>query len=316
MSMTDGGNDGGGGGLGTASSICTISPEDTTAVLGNLISRIEKLEFNLSQILGANLHANQLSDLSSQVGWVYNVEYMGVPGWIQTEYGTLIPPAGFTMSTSGIQLFNSCTGEFEDYQAVVMDSDGVLRWGASTAGNLCGSKVEEWDAAAANVSPDYYIYRQGIAMATSNPYEAGRNTTRHSDTGLATDEGFTLNVLLSNAGLYEVSVGGMWSISRSGSQTGITTNASINARAYVGSSNNYGYASQSEVDAFTYIGGVGDPNLTVETAESSATLTHIFDVPAGALIECEASFTPVGSYSVNQRTGIYVTIVRIGTGAN
>jgi hypothetical protein len=149
MSMTDGSNDGGGGGLGTAGSICTISPEDTTAVLGNLISRIEKLEFNLSQILGANLHAEQLSDLSSQVGWVYGVEYMGVPGWIQTEYGTLIPPAGFTLSSSGFQMFNSCTGEYEDYQGVQMDSDGVLQFGFTSKGNVCGSKAEYWDAGGA-----------------------------------------------------------------------------------------------------------------------------------------------------------------------
>src|SRR5678816_1162305 len=97
-----------GGGLGTASSVCTISPADNEAIINNLIARIEKLEFDLSQVLGANLHSNTLGDLSSQVGWVYGVEYMGVPGWIQTEYGTLIPPPGFTLSGSGMQLYNSC----------------------------------------------------------------------------------------------------------------------------------------------------------------------------------------------------------------
>jgi hypothetical protein len=155
MALTPG--DGGGGSTlgGTAGSICTISPSDTTAVLGNLVKRIEELEFALSQVLGANLHSNTLGDISSQVGWVYGVEYMGIPGWTQTEYGTLIPPAGFTMSGSGIQLYNSCTGEFEDYQAVVMDENGVLQWGASAAGNLCGAKVEEWNDAAAGVAQDY-----------------------------------------------------------------------------------------------------------------------------------------------------------------
>jgi hypothetical protein len=149
----------GGGGVtmgGTASSICAISPSDTASTIGNLLERIEALELALSQVLGANLHADTLGDISSQVGWVYGVEYMGIPGWIQTEYGTLIPPAGFTLSGSGIQMWNACTGEFEDYQAVVMDENGVLQWGASAAGNLCGAKVEEWNDAAANaVNQDY-----------------------------------------------------------------------------------------------------------------------------------------------------------------
>ena len=164
-----------GGGLGTASSVCTISPADNEAIINNLIARIEKLEFDLSQVLGANLHSNTLGDLSSQVGWVYGVEYMGVPGWIQTEYGTLIPPPGFTLSGSGMQLYNSCTGEFEDYQAVVMDSDGVLRWGATAAGNLCGTKVEEWDNAASTIGNTHfaslepsYTASNGITVVSNN----------------------------------------------------------------------------------------------------------------------------------------------------
>lgn len=194
----------GGGGLtmgGTASSMCAISPSDLVGTIGNLISRIEDLEFALSQVLGANLHANTLGDISSQVGWVYNVEYMGIPGWIQTEYGTLIPPAGFTLSGSGIQMWNACTGEFEDYQAVVMDSDGVLQWGASAAGNLCGAKVEEWNGAALGGTLDYYIAApaghgsgsRGITLTSSTVTTSGGHIKSAS---------YTLTV--SRAGVYSI----------------------------------------------------------------------------------------------------------------
>lgn len=182
MSLTQ--NDGGGAFVpsGTAGSMCAISPSDQVGIIDNLLTRIEKLEFALSQVLGANLHANTLGDLSSQVGWVYGVEYMGIPGWIQTEYGTLIPPAGFTLSGSGIQLFNSCTGEFEDYQAVVMDENGVLQFGATRAGNLCGEKVQQWNEASVgsladyaiskyryNTSPTRYNSSRGITISTQVP---------------------------------------------------------------------------------------------------------------------------------------------------
>jgi hypothetical protein len=193
----------GGGGVtmgGTASSICAISPSDTASTIGNLLERIEALELALSQVLGANLHANTLGDISSQVGWVYGVEYMGIPGWIQTEYGTLIPPAGFTLSGSGIQLFNSCTGEFEDYQAVVMDENGVLQWGASAAGNLCGAKVEEWNDAAANAVNQDYAHVSWLA-GTGDLYNGTRGVTSSpSIAGIDIEITFTV----STAGVYWV----------------------------------------------------------------------------------------------------------------
>lgn len=162
MSMTPG--DGGGSTIpGTAGSICTISPKDTETVLNNLISRIEKLEFNLSQILGANLHTEQLSNLSSQVGWVYNVEYMGVPGWIQTEYGTLIPPAGFTLLGNGFTLSDGNT-----YNAVLMDSDGVLQYGFTDDGQITGSMAGSTNnfAVLSSTLDPVYSYQSGNLTET------------------------------------------------------------------------------------------------------------------------------------------------------
>lgn len=132
--------DSGGGGViqpgGTAGTMCAISPSDNISTLGNLLSRIEKLELALSQVLGANLHASTLGDISSQVGWVYGVDYMGVPGWIRTEANTLIPPAGFTFLGAGLTLSDGNT-----YNAVYYDENGVLQFGFGTDGTISGSQA-------------------------------------------------------------------------------------------------------------------------------------------------------------------------------
>lgn len=147
--MTPGEQTGGPANAGTAGSICAITPSDSVAVLNNFLKRIEELETAVMQLLTANVTAGELSEISQQVGWVGNVTYMGVPGWTQTEYGTLIPPPGFTLSSNGFELFNTCTGQYEPYQGVLMDENGVLQFGFTKNGNMCGAKVEEWDSAAA-----------------------------------------------------------------------------------------------------------------------------------------------------------------------
>jgi len=87
-----------GTGGGSTTNICTTSPTDLQGQVDNLVSRVEELEKTVSQILGGNISVTQLSDISPSIGWVYDVTYMGTPGWTQTEYGSLIPPLGFTVS--------------------------------------------------------------------------------------------------------------------------------------------------------------------------------------------------------------------------
>ena len=99
MTMTQ---DSGGGG--TAANLCPPSPSDLAGQINNLITRIENLEKAVAELQGQDVTATQLSDLSQQVGWVYDVTYLGVPGWTQTAAGTLIPPAGLALSTLGIVL--------------------------------------------------------------------------------------------------------------------------------------------------------------------------------------------------------------------
>lgn len=186
---------------GAAGSMCEISPGDLVGTIGNLITRIEKLETALSQVLGANLHAQQLSDISSQVGWVYGVDYMGIPGWIMTEAGSLIPPAGFTFLGSGLTLSDGNT-----YNAVLMDSDGVLQYGFGTDGSISGSSAYQsdyaiWSAGSASggtgANPDQF-YLNGITETV--------NTLSTAQTVLPTAQEVTW--IVRKSGLYLLTVGG------------------------------------------------------------------------------------------------------------
>ena len=188
MAITVGDNEGGGGiaPIGTAGSVCAISPSDLVGTVDNLITRIERIEQILMQIASANVWANQLSDLSQQVGWLGGITYMGVPGWTQTEYGTLIPPPGFTLLGNGITLSDGNT-----YSAVVMDENGVLQFGFTPIGAVEGEKPAEWDAAAAAIGPADYANAEynsgdvrwnadsrGITVATGEgPLPASRRAT-------------------------------------------------------------------------------------------------------------------------------------------
>jgi len=123
-----------GGGGGSTLGACATSPFDQQTTIDNILSRMEELERIVSQMLGYDVTAGQLSDISQQVGWVYGITYMGTPGWIQTAAGTLIPPPGWTFSSSG--LLTDSDGNL--YQGVLMDSDGVLQYGYTASGGISG----------------------------------------------------------------------------------------------------------------------------------------------------------------------------------
>ncbi len=134
MSFT---NEGGGGlGGGSTSEICIPSPSDMAQIADNLLHRIKLLEDAVSELMAANIMANQLSDLSQQVGWVDNITYAGVDGWSQTEYGSLVPPPGLSFSSLGFTLSDGNT-----YPMVQMDSDGVLQFGFTQQGTVEGDAV-------------------------------------------------------------------------------------------------------------------------------------------------------------------------------
>jgi len=89
-------------GISGGTPVCNVSPSDIAANVNNLLERVQKLENTVAQILSGNVEATQLSDLSSDLGWIFNITYLGEDGWAQTPAGTLIAPPGATGYLSSI----------------------------------------------------------------------------------------------------------------------------------------------------------------------------------------------------------------------
>ena len=181
----------------TDSGICAISPSDLVGYTGNLINRVEELEQRIAELEAKNVEANQLSDLSQQVGWVDGITYMGVPGWTQTEYGTLIPPAGWTFMGNGLTLSDGNT-----YQGVYFDEDGVLQFGFEAGGTgITGALPTAWNAAAAG-SADYARYSyENLSGSTTNSESRGASITSTDTAGLVGH----IEIAIATSGLYHVS---------------------------------------------------------------------------------------------------------------
>ena len=120
---------GGGGG-----SWCPVSPSDMVGTINNLMSRIEQLEQDMAELKAQNTTAAQLSDFANAAGWIDNVTYLGMPGWTQTPSGTLIPPAGFSLSPI---LDDALARDQLGYSGV---SAGVFSWAQLTI-NASGGAI-------------------------------------------------------------------------------------------------------------------------------------------------------------------------------
>lgn len=141
---------------GTTGSVCSVSPSDIVGQVDNLISRVEELEQRVNELSGQNVEANQLSDISNQVGWVYGVTYMGVEGWTQTQAGTLIPPEGFTVS----QIL----------------ADAQARDQLSTSG---GSGISSYLIAKKAGSSSTFTVVKNVGSAIDNPVDGAVSTQVH-----------------------------------------------------------------------------------------------------------------------------------------
>jgi hypothetical protein len=158
--------------------VCAISPSDLVGYTGNALNRIKELEQRVAELEAGNVTANQLSDLAQQIGWA-SVTYLGQPGWTQTEYGTLIPPAGWSFLGAGMTLSDGNV-----YQGVFYDEDGVLQFGFNkTTGTVTG----------ANVSGYNYLICQAntTVLSSGNPnlsvlYSSGSGIFTQEDIGSGT----------------------------------------------------------------------------------------------------------------------------------
>jgi hypothetical protein len=165
-----------GGPIGTDSGVCSISPSDLVGYVGNLINRVKDLEQKVAELAAGNVEVNQLSDLSQQVGWVGGVTYMGVSGWTQTEYGTLIPPAGVSFSSLGFTLSDGNT-----YPMVVMDEDGVLQYGFTNTGQVSGASVSGRNNLILSFSQNMSSFNEYVTFDTEER-SSGSSMTWAADT--------------------------------------------------------------------------------------------------------------------------------------
>jgi hypothetical protein len=191
-----------------AGGVCWSGGADEAGEIESLKERVAKLEQALQYVLGQDVSAGQLSDISQNAGWIYGIEYMGVEGWTKTSAGTLIPPAGFSLSGSGLfKMYDFCTGEQQDYQGVSVDEDGVIQFGFKPNGQVCGEKVDQWDASG---TPDYYkfhISNTGLAdQNASNGITAGVNSY---SVGAGVYSG-SVELTLSQEGIYLVNHSATW----------------------------------------------------------------------------------------------------------
>jgi hypothetical protein len=189
----------------SAGGLCVIGGADESAQIQSLTERVAKLEQALQYVLGEDISASQLSDISQNAGWVTGITYMGTPGWTRTAAGTLIPPPGFSLSGSGLfSMYDFCTGAQKDYQGVVMDEDGVLQFGFTPLGEMCGEKVEQWNGASA---PDYYKYDylSGIERISE-----GRNVTLGTNSLPGASTTGSLRVTVDNGGLWLAQASGYY----------------------------------------------------------------------------------------------------------
>jgi hypothetical protein len=265
-----------------------LTPTDEKLVIDNLIGRIQNLETAVMQLLTANVKANQLSDLSQQVGWVGGVEYMGVAGWTQTEYGTLIPPQGWTLAGSGI-IPNLGPG----MQLVYTDADGNI----FSADDFTGA-------------PDY-LYYDGLYTINES-----RNITTTFNTFALNVEGTTEGEIVaevSKSGLYLVNVHG--SFHRTSGTAPASTVFSGLSSITVSPTGNAQLTYHTSIQTInSVVGEIIHPGGGTQLA--NADLARVVKVGAGETIRAGVSCIayPDANMPANMKTGeAAVSIVRLGS---
>lgn len=139
MTMTN--DSGGGGGMTTTGGVCWIDPADQQAYNNDILTRLTKIEKVLSLLLGMDISAASLADLSSSAGSLTDVMAVlsnAAGGWITdgTFTGVAISSLGWTLSDGNV------------FPVVTM-VDGVLQFGFTQGGAAAGTLVDYWNAGGA-----------------------------------------------------------------------------------------------------------------------------------------------------------------------
>lgn len=185
----------------TDTGICSITPTDLVGYTGNAINRLDELEQRVAELEAKLVEAEQLSDLAAQAGWIEGVTYMGIEGWTQTPAGTLIPPAGVTLSSLGI-IPPTIPGN-PGMQFSIFDEDGNLIFGADQLGALFGNQVDIWNGAS---EADYAITSFRFSDGS---YSSSRGITI-TDAAPTSGEG-DAKLQVAQDGIYQVNGSASWS---------------------------------------------------------------------------------------------------------
>jgi hypothetical protein len=157
--------------------MCWVSPADQAGNVDNLISRVERLEELLAQLLSGNVSASQLSDITPNAGVLQNMvatSSNAAGGWITD--GTF---TGVGISTLGWQMADGNT------YPIVQMVDGVLQYGFNQAGGTTGSaSTSVWgqdSIASKTLNSTPTSYPLNLTITQTGRYLVGIDAIFHRD---------------------------------------------------------------------------------------------------------------------------------------
>lgn len=137
----------GGATSGTTTIVCTPSPSDEVAILNNLISRVSDIERFLAQLVGADVQANNLSELATDMGNLLNGSII-LPNSPNSPYGpggSIPVPDGFNGSVISGNVITTWTDGVVSFQ---VDNTGLVVGGGGTTNYIqvakSGSGVNDY----------------------------------------------------------------------------------------------------------------------------------------------------------------------------
>ncbi len=169
MPLTDGGG-------GTTGSVCTPSPGDQSAITNNLIDRIADIERFLSRLVGADVNANNLAELATNLGNVLNGTIM-LPGTQYSPYGVggSIPvPDGYTGTVISGNVITTWTDGVVSFEVINPPGGG----GGITVGGVSRFAQVSIQGAVGSITTI------SVLADSSNLVNTGSTTITMNETGL------------------------------------------------------------------------------------------------------------------------------------
>jgi hypothetical protein len=287
----------------SAGGMCIIGGADEASQIQSLTERVTALERRLALLLGGDVEAGQLSDISQQVGWVHGITYLGTPGWTRTAAGTLIPPPGwsfFPKDGSGWTLSDGSV-----YHGVSMDENGVIQFGFQSDGTVSGAKVDEWDAGAG--APDYAYFSLAPDVTETRDITIFSNSFAINVDG---DYDGSITFKPSQAGLYAISCNAVYAGDAPASGTVIVTHTDVIA----GPGGVYGSQKFEIQRIHTIFGESVEPDTAASGFSGHFDIVRVTAANQSVTIGTEAVAYPAANMPANFHiSNVSVKIVRLGS---